>query len=196
MHKQSKIRNSYPPCHQQVFITCKEQGSFTCSGFYTEDKCHHSKCPCSPPICGMGYLFGQLGLAVLTVSSPDLLTGTVLLEARRTLALCNHCSATAKTFVCFQCWFAYKSWAYVRISFLWENILCPSRNQYKLCPQATPHPQFHTVHMLRSHVIQTFLLSSPPRHHFLSFDVCTDPSCRDHPCKMPTNVHWVHSAMT
>lgn len=117
MHKQSKIRNSYPLWHQQVFITCRKQGSFTCSGFYTEDKCHHSKCPCSPAICGMGYLFGQLGSAVLAVSPPSLLTGTVVLEAGRTLALCNHCSATAKTSVCFQCWFANKSWAYVHIKY-------------------------------------------------------------------------------
>lgn len=39
----------------------------------------------------------------------------------------------------------------------------------------------------------TSSLPSPPTHHLLSFDVYTDPSCMDHPWKMPTNVHWVHS---
>lgn len=41
----------------------------------------------------------------------------------------------------------------------------------------------------------TSLLSLPLTHYFLSFDLYTDPSCMDHPCKMPTN-HWVHSVLT
>lgn len=58
-----------------------------------------------------------------------------------------------------------------------------------------PHPIPNSILFTCSGPIlpNTSLLSSPPRHHFLSFDIYTGPSCMDHPCKMPTNVHWVYA---
>lgn len=77
------------------------------------DKCHHSECLPLPPSFPQLLLlsmtpydtehrFGQSGLAVLAVSllsswcTPSLLTGRVAWEAEKTLALCEHCTATTK----------------------------------------------------------------------------------------------------
>jgi len=64
---------------------------------------------------GMGYPLGQLGSALPAVSppssscTPSLLAGGVVRGAGKALTLCKHCSAIAKTPLCYQCCFQHKS---------------------------------------------------------------------------------------
>lgn len=65
----------------------------------------------------MEYPFGQFGAAVVAMSPPSLLSVLSLLsgaggmqsEEEALMLLCKHCSATAKTLVCYQHCFSCKS---------------------------------------------------------------------------------------
>jgi len=67
-----------------------------------------------PMLYGMEYLFGQFGSAVLAVSPPNFLTTPSLFtkgaerEKEKVLTLCKHCSATARTLLCYQCCFSHR----------------------------------------------------------------------------------------
>lgn len=64
---------------------------------------------------GMSLSFGLFGSAVLAVSSanilytPRVLTGRAAQGAEKTMLQCKHCSAAAKTWVCYCHCFPHKS---------------------------------------------------------------------------------------
>lgn len=127
LHSQSKTRNSSSTTHQQAGVQPfpAKQGSImpnSCLGgqmpwlqmppslplpqLYSWALCH---------LYSVGYPSGQLGSAVLAVSSrsslctPSLLTVRAAGGAENFQALCKRCSATTKTSVCYQYWSHHKS---------------------------------------------------------------------------------------
>ena len=70
---------------------------------------------------------------------PSLLAGGVGGEATKSLALCKHCSAIAKTSLCYQHCFQHKSKMLPHTSYYEENYLYPSQNQHNCVQFWAPH---------------------------------------------------------
>jgi len=108
--------NSLLPISRQELSHLQESRAPSRIKVTWDDRCCNSEHPTLPPQLlllstasyVMGSPFGQLGSAVPAVSppsplcTPDLLAGGAAGEAEKTLTLCEHCSATAKTLLCYQ----------------------------------------------------------------------------------------------
>jgi len=121
------------PTGRQVFSRLQESRAPSCVTVIWEDKHHSSECPPSPSASphftvlsmmsyGMGYPFGQLGLAVPAMSPPSFLcTPSLLAGEEQRRPLCKHCSAITKISMYYQHCFQHKSITQLHTSYYEES---------------------------------------------------------------------------